>query len=121
MKRINKQSKEVMLNKFELMAVAALVMATFVGSEAAAEDGYSCYFPVKCDAPDGDCGLASLRKDFSSSDASSYLELDGNRIFIFPDLSSIYVQENGKSAVVYFLNDAVSSVETAHGVCQSGS
>jgi len=110
-----------MLNKFALMAVAALVMAAFVGSEAAAEeDEYSCYFPVKCDAPDGDCGLASLRKDFFSSDASSYLEHDGNRIFIFPDLSLIYVQENGKSAFVYFLNDAVSSVETAHGVCQRG-
>ena len=108
-----------MLKRRRVMPIVS-VIAALVSSGAAAEITYSCYFPVKCTAPDGDCGLASIRKDFSLSDASSDQELGSRRVFNFPDLSAIYVQENGKSALVFFLDDAVSSVETAHGVCNLG-
>ena len=100
-------------------------------SGAAAEVTYSCYFPTKCTAPDGECGLASVRKEFSPNQAISNRQQNGHRIFLFSDLSVIYIQENDKTngcspsdcvkaALAEFLDDDISSVATAHGVCQIG-
>lgn len=113
-------------NVVALMSLCACFAANGSKSEAM----YSCYFPVSCKVPDGDCGLASVTKDFSASDAVQNIENGGRRSFIFPDFSVIYVREGEhpdqecspapcfKAVRVTFLKDIVSSVETAHGVCQ---
>lgn len=118
-----------MLRWLKAVSTAGFFVA-FLSTGVAADTTYSCYFPTKCTTPDGECVLASVRRDFSPANASSSLEANGRRLFSFPDLTVIYVQENSKpiqdcsphpcvkSTLLKFLDDAVSSVETAHGVCQ---
>ena len=126
-------SGEVMLRVHKILSTFNLVIASvwLVASEASAEATYSCYFPTKCTAPDGGCGLASVRKEFSSRQAISSQQQNGNRIFLLSDLSVIYIQENNKTngcnpsdcvkaALAEFLDDDISSISTSHGVCQIG-
>jgi len=118
-----------MLRRREAVSTVGF-FAAFLSTGAAVDTTYSCYFPTKCTTPDGECVLASVRRDFSPADASSNLEVNGRRVFSFPDLTVIYVQENSKpiqdcsphpcvkSTLLNFLDDAASSIETARGVCQ---
>ena len=75
--------------------------------------------------------LWSIRKNFTLSDTVASHRSNERRIILLPDMSVIYIQENSKThgcspsdcvkaSLAEFLDDNISSVVTAHGVCQLG-
>ena len=119
-----------MLRQREVLPLLVFTIS-ILGTATTAETAYSCYFPTKCTTPDGQCGLASIRKNFTLSDTVASHRSNERRIILLPDMSVIYIQENSKTygcspsdcvkaSLAEFLDDNISSVVTAHGICQLG-
>ncbi len=116
-----RRSEKRKINTFHGRRASLTFMTLVIGAvtpQISLAESYRCHFVQQCAMPDGGCGLASRRVVFSGSQILGEFPGEGGKVFQVDSVGSVFIQENGQSALVQFASGKIPETTAYSGVCQ---